>query len=224
MERLARDPQAFIRPSPARGSLGGVTRATREAILLCEAAGFDFIIVETVGVGQSEVAVHSMVDFFLLLMLAGAGDELQGIKKGIMEMADGLAINKADGQNLPLAKEARAAFESALHLFPAGNHGWLPRVLTCSAITDSGLDEIETMLAEFRITLTANGFLQKRRKEQALSWMHETIGHLLLDRFYNDPRMQSQLRLKEMLIEAGKIPPTVAATQMIELYLQPTAK
>jgi LAO/AO transport system kinase len=224
MDRLAHDPHAFIRPSPARGSLGGVTRATREAILLCEAAGFDFIIIETVGVGQSEVAVHSMVDFFLLLMLAGAGDELQGIKKGIMEMADGIAINKADGDNLLRAREARAEYESALHLFPMSSHGWQPRVLTCSAAADEGMAEIAAMLGDYRMALSSNGWLARRRREQARAWMHETIGHLLLDRFLGDPQVQAAMLEKEILVEAGKIPPTVAATQLIELYLQQTAK
>ncbi len=224
MDRLSRDPQAYIRPSPARGSLGGVTRATREAILLCEAAGFDYIIIETVGVGQSEVAVHSMVDFFLLLMLAGAGDELQGIKKGIMEMADGLAINKADGENLLRAQQARAEYETALHLFPASDSGWLPRVLTCSAIADAGMAEIAAMISDYRMVCTADGWLEKQRHAQAKTWMHETIGHLLLDQFYAHPLIKKNLIQKEIDVLEGKIPPTVAATQLIALYLQQTAK
>ncbi len=223
MERLSRDPRAYVRPSPARGSLGGVTRATREAILLCEAAGFDFIIVETVGVGQSEVAVHSMVDFFLLLMLAGAGDELQGIKKGIMEMADGIAINKADGDNLQKAKQARAEYESALHLFPVAANGWLPPVKTCSAMIGEGIPEIGSMVVTYRKAQTENGFLMQQRQQQAKTWMHETIGHVLLDRFYRDGKIQNELKVKELLVEAGKIPPTVAATQLIALYLQQTS-
>lgn len=223
MERLSRDPRAYVRPSPARGSLGGVTRATREAILLCEAAGFDFIIVETVGVGQSEVAVHSMVDFFLLLMLAGAGDELQGIKKGIMEMADGIAINKADGDNLQKAKQARAEYESALHLFPAAANGWLPPVKTCSAVSGEGIPEIGAMVEEYRKSQTENEFLALQRQQQAKTWMHETIGHVLLDRFYQDGKIQNELKVKELLVEAGKIPPTVAATQLIALYLHQTS-
>lgn len=224
MERLARDPRAYIRPSPARGSLGGVTRATREAILLCEAAGFDYIIIETVGVGQSEVAVHSMVDFFLLLMLAGAGDELQGIKKGIMEMADGIAINKADGDNRVRAQEARAEYESALHLFPPAASGWQPRVLTCAAIADQGMAEIAAMIAEYRTTFTQNGWLQIRRSEQTTAWMRETIGYLLLEHFYAHPVIAAAFAAKEIEVAAGKIPPTVAATQMIALYLQQTSK
>jgi len=221
MERLSRDPRAYVRPSPARGSLGGVTRATREAILLCEAAGFDLIIVETVGVGQSEIAVHSMVDFFLLLMLAGAGDELQGIKKGIMEMADGIAINKADGDNLQKAKQARAEYESALHLFPMAANGWLPPVKICSAVLGDGIPELTEMVFNFRDTQSANGFLGNQRRQQAKTWMHETIGHVLLNRFYKDAEIQKVLIDKELQVESGKIPPTVAATQLIELYLQP---
>lgn len=224
MDRLSRDPKAYVRPSPARGSLGGVTRATREAILLCEAAGFDFIIVETVGVGQSEVAVHGMVDFFLLLMLAGAGDELQGIKKGIMEMADGIAINKADGDNVQRARQARAEYEGALHLFPVAASGWLPQVLTCSAALGEGIPEIAEMVAEYRKTLGGSGFLEQKRRAQAGAWMHETIGHLLLDRFYQDSAVQNALTAMELQVEQGKIPPTVAATQLIALYLQQTAK
>jgi LAO/AO transport system kinase len=224
MDRLSRDPRAYIRPSPARGSLGGVTRATREAILLCEAAGFDYMIIETVGVGQSEVAVHGMVDFFLLLMLAGAGDELQGIKKGIMEMADGLAINKADGENLLRAQQARAEYETALHLFPVADSGWLPRVLTCSAIADAGMAEIAAMIADYRSVCTADGWLEKQRHAQAKTWMHETIGHMLLDHFYAHPLIKQTLAQKEIDVLQGKIPPTVAATQLIALYLQATAK
>jgi LAO/AO transport system kinase len=223
MERLSRDPRAYIRPSPARGTLGGVTRATREAILLCEAAGFDFIIIETVGVGQSEVAVHSMVDFFLLLMLAGAGDELQGIKKGIMEMADGIVINKADGENLLRAQRARAEYESALHLFPLALSGWQPRVLTCSATEELGLEEVSAMVGDFRMALSQNDLWRQRRADQAKAWLHETIGHLLLDRFYAHPAIQLALKEKEIAIASGKIPPTVAATELIELYLQQTA-
>jgi LAO/AO transport system kinase len=224
MERLSREPRAFIRPSPARGSLGGVTRATREAILLCEAAGFDYIIIETVGVGQSEVAVHSMVDFFLLLMLAGAGDELQGIKKGIMEMADGIAINKADGDNLLMAQEARVAYEGALHLFPANASGWQPPVMTCSATTGKGIAEIAAMITAYRLKMQESGFLQRKRQLQSRAWMHETISHLLLDRFYADEEMRNALGVMEQSVQEGKIPPTVAATQLIALYLQQTAK
>jgi LAO/AO transport system kinase len=220
MERLSRDPRAYIRPSPARGSLGGVARATREAILLCEAAGYEYIVVETVGVGQSEVAVHSMVDFFLLLMLAGAGDELQGIKKGIMEMADGIAINKADGENALKASQARSEYESALRLFPTSSNGWRPKVLTCSAVKEIGIAEIAEMAARFKSETLQNGTFAEKRKHQAKAWMHDTIGHLLLERFYRDATVKASLAEKEILVEAGKIPPTVAAGNLIDLYLQ----
>lgn len=222
MERLSRNPLAYVRPSASSGSLGGVTRATREAILLCEAAGYDYIIVETVGVGQSEVAVHGMVDFFLLLMLAGAGDELQGIKKGIMEMADGIAINKADGDNLDAARLAKAEYGSALHLFPLPPSGWQPRVSTCSAMTGAGIAELAQTIGQFRMEVGAKGYLEQRRRDQAKSWMHETIGYLLLDRFRANPKVQEAMAETEAAVESGKIPPTVAATRLIDLYLQPS--
>ncbi|MEM7036145.1 MAG: methylmalonyl Co-A mutase-associated GTPase MeaB, partial [Bacteroidota bacterium] len=158
MEQLSRAPGAYIRPSPARGSLGGVARSTRETILLCEAAGFDFLIVETVGVGQSEIAVHGMVDFFLLLMLAGAGDELQGIKKGIMEMADSIVINKADGENKLRAKEARGEYQKALHLFPRSKTGWQPKVMTCSALEENGIPEVLELLLRYQEEMKAGGW------------------------------------------------------------------
>jgi LAO/AO transport system kinase len=219
MDHLSRDPNAFIRPSPARGSLGGVARATREAMLLCEAAGHDFIIVETVGVGQSEVAVHGMVDFFLLLMLAGAGDELQGIKKGIMEMADGIVINKADGDNLLSARKARAEFESALHLFPLPESGWHPRVKTCSALNGEGMDDVARMVSDYNAFATASGFLASKRMRQAKQWMHETIGYLLLDSFRADENVRSAMMDMEKEVEKGNVPPTVAAANLIALYL-----
>jgi LAO/AO transport system kinase len=224
MEKLSMHPNAYIRPSPARGSLGGVTRTTREAILLCEAAGFDFIIVETVGVGQSEVAVHGMVDFFLLLMLAGAGDELQGIKKGIMEMADGIVINKADGDNLLKARRARVEFESALHLFPVASHGWQPPVKTSSALLGEGIPDIGDMIFNYRMAMTASGYLGRKRKLQAKAWLHETIGYLLLERFYQHTAVKLALKQTENEVEEGKIPPTVAASHLIDVYLHATAK
>ena len=220
MDRLARDPRAFVRPSPAAGSLGGVTRNTRDAILLCEAAGFDFVIVETVGVGQSEIAVHSMVDFFLLLMLAGAGDELQGIKKGIMEMADGVAINKADGENVNRAKAARLEYQGALHLFPQAASGWMPKVLTCSALEESGIVEIYKMLEAYKEELEGSGWLEKKRKRQVLQWMHETIRYQLEEQFYSAPEIQEQLLQVEEEVKSGKVAPTLAANSLITLYLQ----
>jgi LAO/AO transport system kinase len=224
MERLSRDPRAYIRPTAARGSLGGVARATREAMLLCEAAGFDFIIIETVGVGQSEIAVHTMVDFFLLLMLAGAGDELQGIKKGIMEMADGLVINKADGDNLMRAKQARAEYETALHLFPLPASGWMTPVLTCSAVSGDGLQEIQQMLERFQQEMQSGGFLEEKRKAQAKEWMLDTLRHLLETRFFEHPVVKQSIQGMEKSVETGEVPPTVAASQLIALYLQALAQ
>jgi len=171
MEELAGRREAYIRPSPSGGTLGGVARKTRETIILCEAAGFDTIFVETVGVGQSETAVHSMVDFFLLIMLAGAGDELQGIKRGIMEMADAIVINKADGNMLQKARRAQAEFTNALHLFPPSASGWTPLVKTCSSLHGSGIDEIWKMLEDYSSFVQKNGYLAKRRKEQSSYWM-----------------------------------------------------
>lgn len=224
MENLCREPRAYIRPTPARGSLGGVARATREAILLCEAAGFDFIIVETVGVGQSETAVHSMVDFFLLLMLAGAGDELQGIKKGIMEMADGIVINKADGDNLLKAKQARAEYEKAMHLFPLPKSGWSTPVLTCSSLNREGLESVADMVERFNSELTCKGWLTEERRHQAKTWMYETAAHMLESGFLQDAWVKHELPEMEKLVEAGKVPPTVAASRLIALYLQSLAQ
>jgi len=172
---LACDPHAYIRPSPSAGSLGGVARKTRETIILCEAAGFDTIFIETVGVGQSETAVHSMVDFFLLLMLAGAGDELQGIKRGIMEMADAIAINKADGNNIEKAGLAKIQYQNALHLFPPTPSGWDPKVLTCSAHEKTGIEELWAIISGYLAMTKENNYFQHRRNEQAKYWMYETI-------------------------------------------------
>lgn len=193
METLAVDERAYVRPSPSAGSLGGVTRKTREIIILCEAAGFDTIFVETVGVGQSETAVHGMVDFFLLLMLAGAGDELQGIKRGIIEMCDGMAINKADGENIYKAEQARMQYENALHLFSPPVTGWKPRVLTCSAITKAGIDEVWDMIKAFEATVKSNGHFVLRRKQQQKSRMLDSIQERLSDAFYNHPEVQKRL-------------------------------
>lgn len=224
MERLSVDLRAYVRPSPARGSLGGVARATREAMLLCEAAGYDFVIVETVGVGQSEVAVHGMVDFFLLLMLAGAGDELQGIKKGIMEMADGVVINKADGDNLLPAKAARAEYEKALHLFPRAASGWSPPVLTASAAVGTGIEELVSMLMRYQQDMQAAGWLAALRRQQSLTWFHETVGHLLETGFFGHPAIKALLPGVEARVLAGEVPPTVAAGDLIASYLKAAAE
>jgi len=187
MEKLSVHPGAFIRPSPSAGSLGGVARKTRETIVLCEAAGFNNIFVETVGVGQSETAVHSMVDFFLLIQLAGTGDELQGIKRGIMEMADGIVINKADGDNVERARLAMAQYRSALHLFPTPPSGWHPEVLTYSGYFELGIDEVWDMIDRYFAFVEGNGYFEERRRQQARYWMFETIDAELRRRFYDDP-------------------------------------
>ncbi|AHJ98802.1 methylmalonyl Co-A mutase-associated GTPase MeaB [Hymenobacter swuensis] len=193
MNELAAHPQAFIRPSPAGRSLGGVTRSTREALVLCEAAGHDVIFVETVGVGQSETAVHGMVDFFLLLMLAGAGDELQGIKKGIMEMADAVTITKADGGNELAARRARAEYQNALHLFPLAPSQWNPVVTTSSAVTGAGVPAVWEIIGQYVQQTQESGYFQRRRQEQNLHWLHETIREALETRFYQRPAVAQRL-------------------------------
>ncbi|SIQ51547.1 methylmalonyl Co-A mutase-associated GTPase MeaB [Pontibacter lucknowensis] len=217
MELLSVNPQAFIRPSPAGKSLGGVTRSTRESIILCEAAGFDAIIVETVGVGQSETAVHAMVDFFLLLMLAGAGDELQGIKRGIMEMADAIAITKADGENAMKAKAARAEYQNALHLYPMAASGWLPKVSVCSAMEQTGLDTIWQTITEYLELTQHNGFFEKKRHDQNLQWMYEAIRQGLEDNFYAHQQVKDQLPGIADQVKAGKKSAFAAASELLKL-------
>lgn len=218
METLSVDRKAFIRPSPSAGSLGGVARKTRETIILCEAAGYDVVFVETVGVGQSETAVHSMVDFFLLLMLAGAGDELQGIKRGIMEMADAIAITKADGSNVKKAQMAKAQYSSALHLFPIGDSGWSPKVLTCSALDNTGITDVWNMILEYLQFTRANKWFEKHRKEQSLYWMHATINNRLKDSFYLSDDMKEQIREVEKQVMDDKISSFIAAQKLLDYY------
>lgn len=220
MEELARDPLAYIRPSPAGISLGGVTHKTRETMLLCEAAGFEVIMVETVGVGQSETFVHGMVDFFLLLMLAGAGDELQGIKKGIMEMADLVAITKADSGNEQQAQQAKVAYQNALHLFPLSSSGWSPQVLTCSALTRAGIGDIWQTIVQHREALQKNGFFYQKRQKQNLAWMHEFIKQTLEERFYTNPSVAQQLPDLEQAVVQGKQLPIHAALTLLQLLEQ----
>ena len=217
MEKLAVHPKSFIRPSPSAGSLGGVARKTRETIVLCEAAGFDKIFVETVGVGQSETAVHSMVDFFLLIQLAGTGDELQGIKRGIMEMADGIVINKADGDNLERAKLAATQFRNALHLFPTPESGWTPQVLTYSGFYNLGVKEIWDMIYQYIDFVKANGYFDYRRNEQSKYWMYETINEHL-DSFYHNPRIEAMLGEKEARVLQGDLTSFTAARQLLDMY------
>jgi len=218
MDELANDPNAFIRPSPSAGSLGGVARKTRETIILCEAAGFDVILVETVGVGQSETAVHSMVDFFLLLMLAGAGDELQGIKRGIIEMADAILINKADGDNIAKADLAKTEYSNALHLFPPSNSGWIPVVETCSAKTHEGIINVWETIENFCSFTKEKGFFMHRRMEQDRQVMIDTIEESLKSHFYSRKDIAHQLKNLEMDVVAGKISPYLAAKILLERY------
>ncbi|MGF1670513.1 MAG: methylmalonyl Co-A mutase-associated GTPase MeaB [Balneolaceae bacterium] len=218
MQTLSNSEQAYIRPSPASGTLGGVTQKTREVILLCEAAGFDTIFVETVGVGQSETVVHSMIDFFLLLMLAGAGDELQGIKRGIMEMADMIAINKAEESNMAAANRAKTLYKNALALFPDSESGWKPPVLTCSALEGTGIDEIWENILSYIDLVKENGFFEQRRAEQAAWWLHQTIERQLKDRFYRNPEVKQMINLFEQDVMKGTITPFKAANELLALF------
>lgn len=218
MEELSVHPKAFIRPSPSSGSLGGVARKTRETIILCEAAGFDTIFVETVGVGQSETAVHSMVDFFLLIQVAGTGDELQGIKRGIMEMSDGIVINKADGSNIEKAQLAQAQLRNALHLFPLPLSGWSPQVLTCSGYYGTGIPELWSMICDYMAFTKGNSHFEIRRKEQSKYWMYETINNQLQSHFYHTATIESTLKNMEQLLLENKISSFAAAKQLLDHY------
>jgi len=218
MERLSLEEKAFIRPSPSRGHLGGVTLHTREAILLCEAAGYKNILVETVGVGQSEVAARSMTDFFLLLMLPGAGDELQGIKRGIIEMIDGMAINKADGDNKARAKRAKAEYSRALRLLPAGPDRWRPPVMTCSALTGEGIPELWKMVLAHQEHRKASGHFEERRSQQSLAWMHELIATGLENLFRSDPAVAARIPALEESVRTGKVSSFAAAQQLLSLF------
>lgn len=220
MEELVKDPNAFIRPSASGETLGGVARKTRETITLCEAAGFDTIIIETVGVGQSETAVHSMVDFFLLLKIAGAGDELQGIKRGIMEMADAIVINKADGDNIKKAQFAKVEFNRALHLFPAKKSGWIPKTATCSAITSEGIPEVWNTITEFLNLTQSNSYFFEKRQNQNQFWMIETINDQLKSNFYNNPEIQQQLDSTKKAVQNDEISPFAAASLLLEKYFK----
>jgi len=218
MEKLSVHPKSFIRPSPSAGSLGGVARKTRETIVLCEAAGFDKIFVETVGVGQSETAVHSMVDFFLLIQLAGTGDELQGIKRGIMEMADGIVINKADGSNIEKAKLAQAQFRNALHLFPPTPSGWTPQVLTYSGYYELGIAEVWDMIDKYIAFVKKNGYFDYKRQEQAKYWMFETINEQLRDHFYRNPQIERMLEEKQQKVLNNEQSSFMAAKDVLDYY------
>ena len=218
MEHLSVHPNAFIRPSPSAGSLGGVARKTRETIILCEAGGFDKIFVETVGVGQSETACHSMVDFFLLIQLAGTGDELQGIKRGIMEMADGIVINKADGNNIEKAQLAATHFRNALHYFPMPDSGWTPMVLTYSGFYGLGIKEIWDMIDQYFVFVKNNGYFDYRRNEQAKYWMYESINEHLKNNFYQNEVISTMLEQAEQDVQMGKRTSFIAAKCLLDKY------
>tara|TARA_B100001146_G_scaffold225198_1_gene247697 strand:- start:17884 stop:18933 length:1050 start_codon:yes stop_codon:yes gene_type:complete len=217
MEQLSKNANAFIRPSAAGDSLGGVARKTREAIMLCEAAGYDVIFIETVGVGQSETAVHAMTDFFLLLKLAGAGDELQGIKRGIMEMADCIVINKADGENVNAAKHAKNAFAKALHLYPRKASDWQPKTKLCSAINREGITEIWELIESYFEQVKTSGFFEENRENQNIYWLKSSIENALKDRFFNNPKIQEALSKQLNAINAGETTPFLAAQLLLDL-------
>lgn len=218
MEKLSVRKESFIRPSPSAGSLGGVARKTRETIILCEAAGYDKIFVETVGVGQSETACHSMVDFFLLIQLAGTGDELQGIKRGIMEIADGIVINKCDGNNVDKCHLAATNFRNALHFFPAPDSGWMPKVLCYSGFYGTGVKEVWDMVYEYIDFVKDNGYFDYRRNEQNKYWMYETINESLRNNFYNNELIQKSLQEYEQRVLRGEKTSFAAAHDLLDIY------
>lgn len=217
MERLARNPNAFIRPSPSGGTLGGLTRKSRETLLLCEAAGYDVVLVETVGVGQSEVTVRDMVDFFMLLVITGAGDELQGMKKGVMELADAIVVNKADGANLQPAQAARVDYDRFLHYLRPSTEGWASHAYTCSALTGDGVPEIWGVVEQFMETAENSGALAQRRRQQALSWVRGMVEDHLLRAFYDDPIVRARLPEVEERVANGELPATAAAMELLSL-------
>jgi len=218
MERLSASESAFIRPSPSAGTLGGVACKTRETIILCEAAGFNVVLVETVGVGQSETAVHSMVDFFLLLMLAGAGDELQGIKRGIIEMCDGMIINKADGDNIPRALAAKGQYQNALHLFPLPQSGWRPKVEVCSAIEGTGINSCWDMIMNYKNLLQEKGLFDQKRNQQQVNSLLETINQQLLAHFYNSPGVKDLIPVVMKRLETNTMQSCQAAEYLLKRY------
>ena len=217
MERLSLEQNAFIRPSPSGGTLGGVARRTRETMVVCEAAGYDVIIVETVGVGQSETTVASMVDFFLVLMLAGAGDELQGIKKGVLELADAIAINKADGNNIENAEKAKIEYEKALSLLTPASSIWSPPVLTCSAVTMAGIKEIWQIIVDHHKKFERSGELSNKRRKQALDWLWALVEEGLREQFYRNPEIEQSLPKIVNAVEKGETAPTAAAHRLLDL-------
>ncbi len=220
MEQLAKETDSFIRPSPSGGSLGGVTRKSRESILICEAAGFDVILVETVGVGQNEISVRSMVDFFLLVMISGAGDELQGIKKGVVEIADALIINKADGDNIDRAEMAAAEYRQAFKYLENATAGWKTEVRTCSALKQTGIPEIWEMIRRFESLTRKTGIFERRRKEQKFSWVKSMAEGEILNSFYRDPEIVALMEQIETQVKSGQMLPTEASDLIIAAYLK----
>jgi len=218
MNKLSINENAFIRPSPSSGTLGGVAKATRETIILCEAAGFETLLIETVGVGQSEIEVKSMVDFFLLLMLAGAGDELQGIKRGIMEIADGIFINKTDGSNITKAKLAIREYKNAIHLFPANDNNWIPKVSSCSALENEGISEIWETIESFKNLTTLNGSFAENRKQQAKFWLEHTINTAIQEQFYANDKVKTKLGELEKEVTNGTVSPFKAAQELLAIF------
>ena len=220
MESICHNPDIFIRPSPSAGSLGGVARKTRETIVLCEAAGFDVIFIETVGVGQSETAVHSMVDMFMMLQISGAGDELQGIKRGIMEMADMMVITKADGENVKKAELAKAQYQGALKLFPLPDSEWRPKVYTCSSLEGTGLEEVWQGVEQYLQHIELNGYFTSNRNRQNKYWMYETINETLKSSFYNNPEIESRMEKVERRVLDAKLSSFIAAKELLDIYFK----
>ncbi len=224
MDKLSASPSSFIRPSPSSGSLGGVARKTRETMLICEAAGYDVIIIETVGVGQSEVMVASMVDFFLVMMLPNAGDELQGIKKGIMEFADSIVVNKADGENIDSAKSAKAQYENVLHILSKSVEEWEPKVITCSSIKNRGIDEFADLLYQHHDIIEKSGHLDNKRKEQRKEWMWNILQNVLQSMFRRNSQVSSLLRDLEVKVLSGETTPTKAASMILNEFVKNVSK
>ena len=220
MESICHNPDIFIRPSPSAGSLGGVARKTRETIVLCEAAGFDIIFIETVGVGQSETAVHSMVDMFMMLQISGAGDELQGIKRGIMEMADMMVITKADGENVKKAELAKAQYQGALKLYPLPDSEWRPKVYTCSSLEGTGLEEVWQGVEQYLQHIELNGYFTSNRNRQNKYWMYETINETLKSSFYNNPEIESRMEEVERRVLDAKLSSFIAAKELLDIYFK----
>lgn len=221
MEKLSVHPDVYIRPSPSAGTLGGVARKTYETILLCEAAGYDFIIIETVGVGQSEIAVSQLTDFFLLLMLSGAGDELQGIKRGIMEMADAVVITKADGSNIQKAKNARTEYAHAMHLFPPTESGWTPKVRTCSSLTGEGIANVYEITEEYKRLTISNNYFYTKRNVQQRELLHQSISETLLHLFYNDPAVKKEITRIEGFLQDKPVNPYKMAGELVKKWKKP---